>query len=86
MWAETDVIRLFSINLVSFSLNVGQKNGCNQFLRFIFSGRYSYSPRMTWDVEYTNEFGDWWANPSVDQQEAFDSSVRLREARGPGLG
>jgi hypothetical protein len=52
----------------------------------MLSGRYSYSPRMTWNVEYTNEFGDWLANPSVNQQEAFDSSVRLREARGPWLG
>lgn len=46
----------------------------------------SYSPRMTWDVEYTNEFGDWWANLSEDEQEALDSSVRLLEARGPSLG
>ncbi|PIY30155.1 MAG: addiction module toxin RelE [Comamonadaceae bacterium CG_4_9_14_3_um_filter_60_33] len=41
---------------------------------------------MTWDVEYTNEFGDWWTSLSEDEQEALDSSVRLLEARGPGLG
>ena len=45
-----------------------------------------YSLRMVWEVEYTNEFGDWWANLSEDKQEALDSSVRLLEARGPGLG
>ena len=45
-----------------------------------------YSPQMTWDVEYTDEFGDWWMNLSEDEQEALDSSVRLLEARGPGLG
>jgi hypothetical protein len=41
---------------------------------------------MTWNVEYTDEFGDWWANLTEDEQEALDSSVRLLEARGPGLG
>lgn len=46
----------------------------------------AYSPLMTWDVEYTNEFGDWWANLSEDEQEALDSSVRLLEALGPALG
>lgn len=45
-----------------------------------------YSPRMTWNVEYTDEFGDWWANLSENEQEALDSSVRLLEARGPELG
>lgn len=45
-----------------------------------------YSPWMTWDVEYTNEFGDWWATLSEGEQEALDSSVRLLEARGPALG
>lgn len=45
-----------------------------------------YSPQMTWDVEYTDEFGDWWASLSEDEQEALDSSVRLLEARGPALG
>ena len=45
-----------------------------------------YSTRMTWEVEYTNEFGDWWTSLSEDEQEALDSSVRLLEARGPGLG
>ena len=41
---------------------------------------------MAWEVEYTNEFGEWWANLSEDEQEALDSSVRLLEARGPSLG
>ena len=41
---------------------------------------------MTWELEYTNEFGDWWATLSEDEQVALDSSVRLLEARGPGLG
>ena len=41
---------------------------------------------MTWDVEYTDEFGDWWSGLSEEEQEALDSSVRLLEERGPALG
>ena len=33
-------------------------------------------PQMTWDVEYTDEFADWWGGLSEDEQEALDSSVR----------
>ncbi|MBS7779375.1 type II toxin-antitoxin system RelE/ParE family toxin [Acidovorax sp. CCYZU-2555] len=41
---------------------------------------------MTWDVEYTDEFGLWWAGLSEEEQESLDASVRLLEARGPQLG
>jgi len=40
---------------------------------------------MSWDVEYTDEFGEWWASLSEDEQEALDVSVRLLEERGPNL-
>ena len=45
-----------------------------------------YSDRMIWDVEYTDEFGEWWAGLSEDEQESLDASVRLLEVRGPNLG
>ena len=41
---------------------------------------------MSWDVEYTDEFGNWWAGLSVGEQESLAASVRLLEERGPGLG
>lgn len=41
---------------------------------------------MTWDVEYTDEFGAWWENLSEDGQESLAVSVQLLEARGPSLG
>jgi hypothetical protein len=41
---------------------------------------------MTWDIEYTDEFGDWWAGLGEDEQVSLDMSVRLLEARGPLLG
>lgn len=41
---------------------------------------------MNWTVEYTDEFGKWWADLSEDEQESLDVSVRLLEERGPNLG
>lgn len=41
---------------------------------------------MSWEVEYTDEFGDWWNQLTAEEQEALDVSVRLLEARGPSLG
>ena len=41
---------------------------------------------MSWEVEYTNEFGDWWSGLSEDAQEALAASVRLLEERGPAVG
>ncbi|WP_157268915.1 type II toxin-antitoxin system RelE/ParE family toxin [Azohydromonas aeria] len=41
---------------------------------------------MTWEVEFTDEFGLWWHSLSESEQEALDASVRLLEARGPALG
>ena len=41
---------------------------------------------MRWEVEYTDEFGDWWSSLSEQEQESLDASVRLLEERGPSLG
>lgn len=41
---------------------------------------------MTWEVEYTDEFGAWWGGLSEDEQESVAASVRLLEERGPALG
>lgn len=38
-----------------------------------------------WEVEYTDEFGDWWACLDDEEREAVDAAVRLLEARGPQL-
>ena len=50
----------------------------------IFLRGYIYP--MTWEVEYTDEFGEWWEGLSADEQESLDVSVRLLEERGPALG
>ncbi|MFM7760492.1 MAG: type II toxin-antitoxin system RelE/ParE family toxin [Burkholderiaceae bacterium] len=41
---------------------------------------------MAWDVEYTDEFGLWWATLSEGEQESLAASVGLLEERGPNLG
>ena len=39
-----------------------------------------------WEVEYTDEFGDWWSGLTEAEQVSVDASVRLLEVRGPQLG
>lgn len=41
---------------------------------------------MVWEIEYTDEFGTWWATLTEAEQESITASVTLLEARGPHLG
>lgn len=41
---------------------------------------------MNWEVEYTDEFGEWWNSLTEAEQESIDASVRLLESMGPALG
>ena len=40
---------------------------------------------MSWSVEYTDEFGDWWADLSEGQQDDVAAIVELLEEQGPRL-
>ncbi len=40
---------------------------------------------MTWMVEYTDEFGDWWDSLAESAQVEVDAVVRLLEAKGAQL-
>ena len=40
---------------------------------------------MATDVEYTDEFGEWWNSLDEAEQESVYASVRLLEAKGPQL-
>ena len=40
---------------------------------------------MKWDVEYTDEFGDWWAVLGDAERESITASVDLLESDGPNL-
>ncbi len=41
---------------------------------------------MYWEVEYTDEFGDWWNTLGQEDQEMIDAAVEILEERGPSLG
>lgn len=40
---------------------------------------------MTFEVEYTDEFGEWWDGLSLAEQEDVSAVVLLLEMRGPQL-
>ena len=41
---------------------------------------------MLWEVEFSDEFGEWWDSLDGDEQDSVDVSVHLLEERGPALG
>lgn len=40
---------------------------------------------MSWDVEYTDEFGEWWEGLSDAEKVSLDGSIGLLADLGPGL-
>jgi hypothetical protein len=40
---------------------------------------------MAWDVEYTDEFGEWWATLGDAERASITAYVGLLEERGPLL-
>jgi hypothetical protein len=40
---------------------------------------------MAWEVEFTNEFGDWWDGLTVDEQNSIADGVYVLEEFGPAL-
>ena len=41
---------------------------------------------MAWEVEYTDEFAEWWETLDAKDEDAVIRAVRMLEERGPGLG
>ena len=39
-----------------------------------------------WEVEFTDQFGEWWSELSEEEQEEIDARIALLERRGPSLG
>lgn len=39
-----------------------------------------------WDVEFTDQFAQWWETLSVEEQQSIDAAVALLQERGPSLG
>lgn len=40
---------------------------------------------MVWEVEYTDQFGEWWETLSEEEQDSIAAIVRVLEERGPTL-
>jgi hypothetical protein len=40
---------------------------------------------MAWEIEFTDEFGEWWAGLSEDEQVTIRAKVLLLESHGPTL-
>lgn len=40
---------------------------------------------MVWEVEYTDEFEDWWTTLTEEEQDSIDVAVALLERQGPSL-
>lgn len=41
---------------------------------------------MAWEIEYTDQFGDWWGTLTTSEQRAITKAVEQLEQRGPTLG
>jgi hypothetical protein len=41
---------------------------------------------MKWEIEFTDQFGEWWDSLELSEQGAVDLAVEVLEARGPALG
>jgi len=54
----------------------------NNLAVIFFSG---YSSIMSWEVEYTDEFEEWWEALDPDEQDSVAMVVGLLEIRGPQL-
>jgi len=39
-----------------------------------------------WEVEFTDEFGEWWNTLDEDEQESLTASVKVLQVLGPALG
>ena len=40
---------------------------------------------MEWDIEFTDEFGEWWGGPDISEQESVATVVKLLGVEGPHL-
>lgn len=39
-----------------------------------------------WDIEFTDQFEDWWDSLTFEEQQSIKGPVNLLKQRGPGLG
>jgi hypothetical protein len=40
---------------------------------------------VAWEVEFTDEFAEWWGELTAEEQDSINFGVRLLQERGPAL-
>ena len=40
---------------------------------------------MAWEIQYTDELGEWWSELTGAEQKSIDASVLLLTSKGPQL-
>jgi len=45
-----------------------------------------HNSAMSWEVEYTDQFEEWWVTLSEQEQTAIDKAVEALQRDGPSLG
>jgi mRNA-degrading endonuclease RelE of RelBE toxin-antitoxin system len=51
----------------------------------LYNQKVIINPVMSWNVEYTDEFGDWWTTLDESEQDSIAVTVTLLENKGPYL-
>lgn len=80
----------FSIEYKPFNFQCAPRVCCSFLCWFIYSIDGIFHQRfihnMSWDIEYTDEFGQWWSSLSEDEQVSLAACVQLLKERGSALG
>jgi len=45
----------------------------------------AYTLIMAWEIEYTDEFSDWWNGLTAEEQDSIADSVYVLQESGPAL-
>lgn len=83
-WVTYALKNLFTSNLWRLRWNTIGSIILKYSLDGIFFSHYHIL--MHWEVEYTDEFGEWWNSLSEAEQISIAASVQLLETMGPTLG
>ena len=83
-----DFNSIFTLDLTAISFPCGYFS--DDFMLFSKNKSLEYIPSMEyilvmWEIEYTDEFEEWWDTLSLEEQKAVGHSVVLLQNDGPAL-